>query len=415
MPYSSVIEGVSGYVTRGRKSTAATTSMASSSTLSKRDNTSTFKVSMGLTSVPQSTPKRCTLCPVAHNSSTAHEKRLGLYRMPGSPSLFNRLAPELRVLVYRHLVIGDVLRLRWTCRSLLNLIELDMGEIVRCLVMDDGIIRLAHSLAKDIETSIPTVGYLVALSHRCHVAEALGRSLATFHLQEIYSCSSSTALARSPHAHKVAIVNDNLRPYLVIISHMLEVYRSSMAKIVQDKRSVEETRLQACRSERAIMKQYASAERTPLVFEFLKKTLFRQLRPASYATFLERRIRGWTEPSANDDKVMSLMVFGGVDAIRRVLGVQTYNMRIRALEDWLSDAGVTERPRSKTDEAIKHRSTNHGLGPATIQRIKAILPDRSQLFDTWAPGEPITIPKPDSGEFLLWLRTDHVRSDSRLR
>ncbi|KAL8924735.1 MAG: hypothetical protein Q9172_002553 [Xanthocarpia lactea] len=386
MPYSSVIEGVSGYVTRGGKS------------------------------VPQSTLKRCTVCPVTHNSSTAHEKRLGLYRMPGTPSLFNRLAPELRVLVYRHLVIRDVLRLRWSCRSLLNLVELDMGEIVRCLVMDDGIMRLAHSLAKDgIETSIPTVGYLVALSHRCHVAEALGRSLATFHLQEIYSCNSSTALARSPHAHKVAIVNDNLRPYLVIISHMLEVYRSSMAKVVQEKNSVEETRLQACRSERAIMKQYTSDERTPLVIEFLKKTLFRQLRPASYATFLERRIRGWTEPSANDDKVMSLIVFGGVDAIRRVLGVQNYNMRIRALEDWLSDAGVTERSRSKTDEAIKHRSANHGLGPATIQRIKAILPDRSRLFATWAPGEPITIPKPDSGEFLLWLRTEHVGSDFRLR
>ncbi|KAL8766684.1 MAG: hypothetical protein Q9209_006614 [Squamulea sp. 1 TL-2023] len=304
-----------------------------------------------------------------------------------------------------------------------------MGEIIRCLVNEDRSISMAHSLTRGVtDTSVPTAGYLIALSHRCHVAEALGRFLATFHLKDIYFCKTAAALARSPHAHKVEIMVDNMRPYLMIISHMLEVYRSSVAKIVQGTRSLKEMKSQAYHAEREIMKQYASTDRTSLVFEIVKKTLFRQLRPASYASAVERMIRGWTEPSANDDKVMSLIVFGGVDAINRVIGMPTYNTRIRALEDWLYRAGASELPRPRTEETIRNRSLKHGLGPATIQRIKTILPNRSHFFDKWAladclspansTGEPrsvIVIPKPDPVTFQLWLRSEKVRSDFDLR
>ncbi|KAL8789089.1 MAG: hypothetical protein Q9213_001352 [Squamulea squamosa] len=426
MPYSDVIGGVSGLITRNRKTT---TGPASRANPSKSSLATTLKTSTAANTTYQTTFKRCTVCPIPHNSSIAHEKRLGLRREPGRPSLFDRLVPELRTLVYRHLAVSDVLRLRLTCRSLLNLLGMDMGEIIRCLVKKDTSISMAHSLTRGvIDTSMPTAGHLIALSHRCHVAEALGRFLATFHLKEVYSCKSAAALARSPHAHKVDIMIDNMRPYLILISHMLEVYRTSVAKIVQGTRSTKEMKSLACRAEREITKQYALADVTSLVFEMLKKTLFRQLRPASYATALERMIRGWTEPSANDDKAMSLIVFGGVDAINQVINKSTYNTRIRALEDWLYRAGVSELPRPRTEETIQHQSLKHGLGPATIQRMKTILPDRSYFFDKWAltnsispansTGEPrsmIVIPKPDPVTFQLWLRSEKVRSDFDLR
>lgn len=287
-----------------------------------------------------------------------------------------------------------------TCRSLLNLVEMDVGEIIRCLAMEDHIIRLAHSLAKSsIDTSSPSVGYLVALTRRCHVAEALGRFLAEFHLKEFYFCSSLAELARSPHAHKVNFVVANLKPYLMIISHMIEAYRSSVTKIVQEDWSVEEMRLQACRSEREIMRKHAST-RVSLVFEFLRKILSRQLRPASYATYLERRIRGWTEPSASDDKFMSLIVFGGLSAINHVLNNPTYNKQIRACEDWQSQVGSSELPRH-----------------ATIQRIRGLLPNHSHFFNPWvlADTRGEFWFKPDTGEFHLWLRTKHEGTDIGLR
>lgn len=427
MPYASVIEGVSGPVTRSRKTSFAKPSTARSGNSSKNSTAKISETSDAPTSVTTPTFKRCTLCRVPHNSSTAHERRLGLLRKSGSPSLFHRLAPELRAILYRHIAAIDVLRLRLTCRSLFKLVEMDIAEIIRCLVLEDSILRLAHFLTKDgINTSTPTVGYLVALSHRCHTAEGLARFLATFHLQEIYACKSSAALARSPHAHKVRFMVDNLKPYLIILSHMLEVYRSSVTTIVQEKSALEEMRLQACRSECEIMRQYSSGDRLSLVFEMVKKTLFRQLRPASYATFREMRIRGRIESSANDDKVMSLIVIGGVEGIYHVVSKPTYDLRIQALEDMLSKAGGSELPRAKPD-TLPRGSTTHDPGPATVQRIKAILPDRSHFFNQWAridsrgPRDftlemrPLAFPKPDMGEFQLWLRTKQMKSDFELR
>ncbi|KAL8876339.1 MAG: hypothetical protein Q9198_005448 [Flavoplaca austrocitrina] len=341
------------------------------------------------------------MCPVPHNSSTAHERRLGLIRRPGTPSVFHRLAPELRALIYCHLTAADVLRLRFTCRSLLNLIELDIGEIIRSLAMNDQFIRLAHSLAKSaVDTSTPRVGYLIALIRQCHVAEALGRSLAEFHLKDIYGCNSLAKLACSPHAYKVNSMVENLKPYLIIISHMREAYRSSVIKIVQEEQSVGEMRLQACRSEREIMRKNASNDRVSLVFGFLRTILSRQLRPASYATFLERRIRGWTKPCASDDQFISLIVFGGLSAINHVLNNPTYNKRILACEDWQSQASSSELPRH-----------------ATIQRIRAVLPNRTQFFNPWARAESkgeLWL-KPDTGEFQLWLRSNHEATGLGLR
>ena len=368
---------------------------------SKKSTANRSKTSAASTPVARSTVKRCTMCPVPHNSSTAHERRLGLIRRPGTPSVFHRLAPELRALIYCHLTAADVLRLRFTCRSLLGLIELDIGEIIRSLAMNDQIIRLAHTLAKSaIDTSTPRVGYLIALIRQCHVAEALGRSLAEFHLKDIYGCNSLAKLACSPHAHKVNFMAENLKPYLIIISHMIDAYRSSVIKIVQEEQSVGEMRLQACRSEREIMRKHASNDRVSLVFEFLRTILSRQLRPASYATFLERRIRGWTKPSASDDQFISLIVFGGLSAINHVLNNPTYNKRILACEDWQSQVRSSELPRH-----------------ATIQRIRAVLPNRAHFFNPWARAESkgeLWL-KPDTREFQLWLRTNHEGTDFGLR
>ncbi|KAL8724029.1 MAG: hypothetical protein Q9166_008173 [cf. Caloplaca sp. 2 TL-2023] len=196
---------------------------------------------------------------------------------------------------------------------------------------------------------------------------------------ETYSCKSPAALARSQHAHKVDIMVDNLKPHLTIISHMLELYRQYMAKLVQrDHSPVDKLRNKVCHIELDLMRQYNSMliDRTSMVFDMLKKTLFRQLRPVSYAPFHERRFRGWTKPPANDEQVMALMVFGGLDTIKQVISIPTYNMRIQALDDWLSMAGT-----------IKDRSMNHGLSLGTIKRIKAILPDASRFFNIWKLAE----------------------------
>ncbi|KAL8803118.1 MAG: hypothetical protein Q9182_003368 [Xanthomendoza sp. 2 TL-2023] len=307
--------------------------------------------------------------------------------------------------------------------------EVDVGEVIRVLDEQREVIRLAHSLIKDVSgSSVPTTDYLLALSRQYHIAEGLGRFLATFHLMEIYFCKSPAVLAQSQHAPKVEIMTDNLVPHLLIISHMLGKYRNTMATIVQhadhDHPNVEKLKSQSRHAEHDILKEYSLRliEKTLMVFEMLKKTLFRQLRPASYATLLERRIRGWTEPSAQDDQVMSLIVFGGLDAIKEIISISSYNMRIRALENWLATAGIPQMSQPKKNRAMpKDRSMDNALSLATIKRIQTILPDRSEFFNVLAiaaPGNSEFHPSHTAGldpqTFMLWLRSEQPKQAFKL-
>ncbi|KAL8817804.1 MAG: hypothetical protein Q9223_003432 [Gallowayella weberi] len=209
---------------------------------------------------------------------------------------------------------------------------------------------------------------------------------------------------------------------------MLGKYRKTMADIVQhadhDHPHVEKLKSQSRHAEHDILKQYNRRliNRTSMVFDMLKKTLFRQLRPASYATLLERRIRGWTEPSAQDDQVMSLIVFGGLDAIKEVIGISSYNMRIRALENWLATAGIPQPSQTKKNRAMpKDRSMDNALSLAMIKRIQTILPDRFEFFNVLAmagPGDlefhPLHATHLDPQTFMLWLRSEQPKQEFSL-
>lgn len=326
--------------------------------------------------------------------------------------------------MYGHLGLPDFLRLRRTCKSLYSLVcEVDIAEVMRTLVREYGAAGITPSLTEgQADSSFATVDQLLALSHLVSVARAIGRFLATFHLMETYSYSSAAELARSQHAPNVEILTENLMPYLMIISNMLTVYRASVAKIVQtadrEPRSVEKLRMQGHRAEHDIMKQYDSGliAIVSIVFDLLKKTLFRQLRPASYASFLERQIRGWTKPSAKDDEVMSLIVFGGLGAIEQIISVPTYNLRIQTLESWLSTLGISQPPQAKKNQAARQPSMDHGLGLATIKRIQTMLPNRSDFLNVVALAEFISpqewqlrrrsAPRPDPTVVMMCMRSE---------
>lgn len=332
------------------------------------------------------------------------------------------LPSELQAIVLCKLEWRDILRLRAASRYFSNLIASHAGEITRSLVIHDTDLRKMHSLYQyqyqdqRIDTLMTTLEYGMGLSHRLHVALSLARFLTTNHLMEIFYCKSPAHLMQSKHAPLFRTIVSNLKPHLMIISHMLERYKTSLAALVQDvdlllyeRALVSNKRVQAWREEVEILKDYNDREvcNTCLVFEFLKKTLFRQLRPASYAGSVERRLRGWTKPSASDDQVMTLMVFGGLDAIKRVITNQTYNARINLLEHEL-------------------KSVVRTLDPVVTSRMMRLLPDRARWFNVWAlqklTGSNIITSTASTStrqmeplEFLALLRSEAMDRDFDLR
>ncbi|KAL9592528.1 MAG: hypothetical protein Q9179_006624 [Wetmoreana sp. 5 TL-2023] len=324
----------------------------------------------------------------------------------------------------------------------LRLVDAHASDISRTLIRDDVELSEAHSLFKDtINPSTPTIGYVFALSRRSRLAENLARMLATHELVNVSCTKASTALALDRYHRHVTTTTRNLRPHLMIISHMLQTYRSSMAELVQDfdlvnydRAMISNIRVRSWRKEIEILKLYNEMEicRTSMVFELLKKVLCRQLRPASYATYVERRVRGWTKPSATDQQVVSLMIFGGLEAIKRVMSFRTYNERIEALHDGLSHltSGISREVSQLPVSGSLSRVAMSLVKPLylfIINRLSTVIPDRVRFFnvgelEVLVGSHAITSKVPSeafglmrSVDFLTLLRSDSMNSDFELR
>lgn len=129
----------------------------------------------------------------------------------------------------------ELLQVRITCRSFFNLVQAHASDLTRNMVKHYKSLARGHSLYKDVyDSSNPTLDYVIDLSHRCYVVEALARFLAKYRLMELFGQGVATRLKHTYHAPFVDRVINNLKPHLIIISHMLETYRSSMAELVQD-------------------------------------------------------------------------------------------------------------------------------------------------------------------------------------
>ncbi|KAL8645181.1 MAG: hypothetical protein Q9210_006855 [Variospora velana] len=328
----------------------------------------------------------------ARSISPCHTK---LGKIPG---LLSNLPRELQAQVLCSLAWPEVLRFRMTCRLFSTLIRDHAAEVVRHLIKHDKALVKAHSLYRD-DSSEPDFEYVVALSHRCHVAASLARFLAIYHLSEMLNYRTAAELARSKDARLIGILATNLEPHLLIISHMLQTYRSSVAGIVRDMDTlhgegalVAKTRAQAWTKEVEILNGYDESEvcATSMVFDLLKKTLFRELRPVSYATSWEWRLRGMSMRSASDQQVMELMVFGGLFGIKKVVTIPSYNKRLQELECWLTVLTPFEAPKDSSpvggeDDTtlLVHRNYHHAYDPVITARIMKILPYRSSFFNVW--------------------------------
>ncbi|KAI4179415.1 MAG: hypothetical protein LQ348_005400 [Seirophora lacunosa] len=315
----------------------------------------------------------------------------GLDKIPG---LLSNLPPELQAQVLCNLVWRDVLRFRMTCRLFSTLTMDHAGELVRHLIKHDKALAKANSLYGN-ESSKSTFEYVVDLSRRCHVAASLARFLAIYHVSETLNYRAPADLARSKDVRLIVITARSLEPHLLIIGHMLERYRSSVAALVQevdllhgDSGLVSQTRAQAWSKEVEILNEYDEVEvySTSMVFDLLKKTLSRELRPVSYATSWEWRLRGLTLRSATERQVMELMVFGGLGAIKKVITISSYSRRLQELECWMHALTPVEAANETDDSLIVHRNYCYALAPVIAARIMRILPSRASFFDVWELG-----------------------------
>ena len=73
------------------------------------------------------------------------------------------------------------------------------------------------------------------------------------------------------------------------------------------------------------------------MYGFLLQAFERKLRPPTYASRIEKLLRGWTAKPATSHQIEILLMLGGMDAVQKVLSKRTYNERRRALDVFIRD------------------------------------------------------------------------------
>lgn len=316
-------------------------------------------------------------------------------------SLLVNLPFELRELILNQLSWRHVLHLRAVCKDLFHLVHTHGDGIAQNLIQHNKTVGEAYSLFFDIVTPAqPKFHLIFALLRRSSMVDHLAHTVAMHQYTLLSHNRGGNARAQETYTRQLNTAVRNLRPHLMIISHMLESYRSALAALVKDvdllgmqRAAVSGIRVRAWKKELYIMRDNYNQNEictTSLVFEHLKKIFCSRLRPASYATYVERCARGWTKPAATDEQLTSLMVFGGLEGISSIIDLPTYNKRIDALGDRLDHytssactpaAAQPPPPQPGQNLPRIQQQLLLPLPQLTLDRMKTVLPDRVRFFN----------------------------------
>ena len=301
-------------------------------------------------------------------------------------------------MVLCHLGWHEILRLRTTCRFFFHLIRTHSRDISQCIIRSDIGLSTAHRLFQAIVAAPkPSFNDVFGLSRRSCVVEHLARTMAedpTFRDSYLISTDSisSGALAR-----QIDIVADNLRPHLMIISHMLESYRSFNANLVQhnintrtdphNHHNISGMIWRTWEKQVEILKSYNEPAicRTSLIFSVLERMVVRHIRCVSNTEPQVPGVRfGLT--TTTDVQGILLMILGGVEAINRLLALTGSRGRVQFLHKVIFQKDFDgSASRSALPCPLPHVDTHifGTLDIPTIQWIAKLAPRRNVFFNIW--------------------------------
>ena len=88
------------------------------------------------------------------------------------------------------------------------------------------------------------------------------------------------------------------------------------------------------------------------LWDQVMRIVYRKLRPATYATKLERKLRGWNHPPASEGHIRDLLVFGGLEALYRVITVHGFASRMKAFDKMVLSVQTPSETSSKDDMRV---------------------------------------------------------------
>ena len=155
-------------------------------------------------------------------------------------------------------------------------------------------------------------------------------------------------------ALRVAVAK--LRPYFFILYHLFEAFRAILvhSSACNSHLGVLRTQDRGSLIEKWLLNHYTTEAKTQALclWEQVMKVVSRKFRPATYATKVERTLRGWHHPPASEDDLMNLLVFGGLEALYRVITVHGFASRMKAFDKMVLQLQTPSETSTKDDMRV---------------------------------------------------------------
>ena len=164
-----------------------------------------------------------------------------------------------------------------------------------------------------------------------------------------------------------------MTPPLVLLYHYFEVYRFKILSLGVERHTAEFPTSQQLEADILVHYDPARLVEAMQLYKFLVQAFHRRLRPPSYATAFERRLRGWKRAGPSNQDLAIVLLVGGIREVERIWSIKSYDQRRRALDDWMATIKPTSSESTspgkkrlpRVGAVLRFKSDDEGLSPAT--------------------------------------------------
>ena len=229
------------------------------------------------------------------------------------------------------------MNLRCVSRDFCNIVTLHGAFLFRHFTQDGDMAQMAELYrCAALPTLEPSFYTFCGLRHRAIIADKLAEFVVTHRMCEKARTQQFVLLQDPFKIVELRVAVIRLRPFFFILYHFFEALRANLVRLSEHKSACRDDHIDS--AIRLVQPwligcyEPGAISRAMNLWEHVMKIVYRKFRPATYANVVERSLRGWNHPAASENDIRDLLIFGGLEALHRVITIRGFASRMKAFD-----------------------------------------------------------------------------------
>ena len=275
--------------------------------------------------------------------------------LPSLPlTLCNGLPAELQMLILQDCSFEDIMNLRGVSRGFCNMVTLHGATLFRHFTQEGEMAQMKDLYRCAVLPKLePSFYNYCGLRHRAIIADKLAEFVVMHRMCEKARIQPFVLLQDPFKIVELRVAVIRLRPFFFILYHFFEALRANLVRISEHKGAYRDDQIDSAIRlvQRWLLGCYepGAISRAVRLWEQIMKIVYRKFRPATYANVVERSLRGWNHPAASENDISHLLIFGGLEALHRVITIRGFASRMKAFDKMVLQIQTPSEASSQDD------------------------------------------------------------------